>query len=1094
MGLFWTDIFANAVNNGASVTGGSVTVKAMLLARSPFIGGSTIQGITTGADLRQELRSVTTKASLLDLPGWVEISNYTMPQFSCNVYNLNNNSYMTVSYSESIKSVTMTGESQVQALVFLVDGTKLGLSAGDRVVFGTTSLFEGQGIVFNDGDALSALVDSSLDQRWLFGWSKDADGDLVNVADGTLTLQLNSPNFESTRLQHVWLYPQRINYIANPSFEYDRTYTVSSGSATVVAFDATTTDGKVRNAAATGQAFNAAIPDDRPNAGFGTGLSYDAQCVTRVTEQPTGVGQALNATIPTRASSVKHWQTNSAPLVPVVTGGPSDPSPMAAAVYPARNSSLLPQYDIDSRIYIKSSTFFPQGRTFTFHFKAKGTGVVRTAIAWHSRSYLEYAADWGLKDDLLFQEWQLSSDHYTDIVGIRNIDDTGYEAALLIEVRGILSDPDDPDTFVPPQVIIDNCLVEEGTLLDWPYFDGDSTYGADGDYGWYGTDGTGRSYSYWYNNKNAIAGRLFGRRVDDTALYTSQDEQLDSMLSSWSPAGTAIIPHWGSLYPNDTQMLPIDKSSIPLVVEAWPELSQPFDLYEVIDLTPTSASVLVYGEGGHPVSRAYVYTEQTGAITPVTIGDREWDAPGLIQSEIDNLRSELFDLSQAQRIDLTWAPVSAFYTNTLYLERGDSSSPQSFLSIPILAAAGSGIALATGTSYDADIPAYTGVDAGTGSVTAYGATMQVGPIAETAAATGTVNSTANTSTTTVGFAAATGAADNALADIMVQQNANAVDASAVGTAADAGNDVQTSVTTGIASSIAYDGDPTAPPVITSFKPETAYGQMTVRWTYPAAGDLVSATVEWSTNGGSTWVTDGTYTNPAGGSTGVKSRTYTEPTTSTTITVRVNVTDGQGITRSSSNSTYTIVPSPIVVSAASTNNWRNTNSGEWNNTGNSSPYQGQFSSGANYNYRGFWFYSGTAFTGTGTTGLKYAGRTITSASIRLARAGDSGINAGRTPILYGHALASNPGTVTNYGTPALQGTAQNTGLSLAYNGVGNYTLPASWITNLTSGTWKGIAAHNVNAVPASTDTSSDYMRFDNLTEDSASGQISFNHLG
>lgn len=1094
MGLFWTDIFANAVNSGAPVTNGSVTVKAMLLARSPFIGGSTIQGITTGADLRQELRSVTTKASLLDLPGWVEVSNYTIPQFSCDVYNLNNNSYMSVSYSESIKAVTMTGESQVQALVFLVDGTKLGLSAGDRVIYGTTSLFEGQGIVFNDGDALSALVDSSLNQRWLFGWSKDPDGDLVNVADGTLTLQLNSPNFESTRLQHVWLYPQRINYIANPSFEYDRTYTVSSGAAAGTAFDATTTDGKVRNAAASGQAFNAAVPDDRPNAGFGTGISYDAMCVTRVTEQPTGAGQALDATIPTRASSVKHWQTNSAPLVPIVTGGPSDPSPMAAVVYPTRNGSLLPQYDIDSRIYIKSSTFFPQGRTFTFHFKAKGTGIVRTAIAWHSRSYLEYAADWGLKDDLLFQEWQLSSEHYTDIVGIRNIDDTGYEAALLIEVRGVLSDPDDPDTFVPPQVIIDNCLVEEGTLLDWPYFDGDSTYGADGDYGWYGTDGTGRSYSYWYNNKKAIAGRLFGRRVDDTALYTSQDEQLDSMLSSWSPAGTAIIPHWGSLYPNDTQMLPIDKSSIPLVVESWPELTQPFDLYEVIDLTPTSASVLVYGEGGHPVSRAYIYTEQTGAITPVTIGDREWDAAGLIQSEIDNLRSELFDLSQAQRIDLTWAPVSAFYTNTLYLERGDPASPQSFLSIPVLSAAGSGFGQAHGEALDAVVPAYAGVDYSTSSGTAYGATPQVGSGAAPATSTGTAYAQGSNVSTTVESASSTGVSNNALADIMVEQNAPAVEATATGTAFDAGNDVQTTPTTGIGSSIAYNGDPTAPAVITSFKPETSYGNMTVRWTYPAATDLVSATVEWSINGGGTWTTDGSYTNPTGGSNGVKSKVYAEPASSTSITVRVNVTDGQGITRTSSTVTYTIVPTPIIVNAASTNNWRGTNSGEWNNTGNSSPYQGQFSSGTNYNYRGFWFYSSGAFTGTGTTGLKYAGRTITSASVRLARAGDSGFNSGREPLLYGHNYSTNPGTVTNWGTPTISSGPQSTGLSLAYNGVGTYTLPSSWVTNLTGNTWKGLAVHNPSAVPASTDSSSDYMRFDNLTEDSASGQISFNHLG
>lgn len=1064
MGFFWTNIFETAVNTSATITTGPVDVKVMLLARSPLLGTANVSDSgDSGVDTRSSLKSITTPASLLSLPGWVEVSGYTRPTISgCTIHNSGANYYVSTGASTLTTSFTLTDDSQVEAIVFLVDGTYLGLSAGDRVVFGTTTPFDKDRIIFRNGDGLASLVDPTISKGWLFGWAKPASGSFNNAAEGTVVLRLGAPDFESTRLQHAWLFPQRINYIANPSFEHN-------------------------------------LSADPANFALGTasGLNATVTNGSNLVAKAESTGAAFNASIPISNTKVKYWQTNFGPMVRVKTDDPADPSLWAASVYGGKTSAPLPQYDVDSRVYVKSSSFYPSGRTLTFHLKARGTGVVRVALAWYSRTYSEYSADWGLQQDLFFQEWELSSDNYTDIVGIRTLDDKGYEAALLIEVRGILTDEDNPASFVPPQITLDNCIVEEGTLIDWPYFDGDSTYGAEGDFGWYGNDSSiknGISYSTWYNNKKAIAGRLFGRRVDDTALYTSQDEQLDSLLSSWVPAGTSIIPHWGALSPNDTQILPVDKSASSLTVELWPEMFLPFELYEVVDVTPVSATLKIYGEGGHPITRGYILTEETGEITPVNIFTRPWEEPGKYQYEIDALLAELYDLSTSFTVELSWDPVSAFFTNVLYLERGTPTSPQSFLSVALLSAAGSGYGEAQGLAYDAVVPAYAGVDYSSGAGSASPAVVGIGTGAVTADGSGSVLAVSPTVSSVIESPTSSATANNAIADIMVEQTASAGEASSTGTASNAGNNVDTTPTVGIGTSTAYDGDPTAPAVITSFKPETSYGNMTVRWTYPAATDLVSASVEWSTNGGSTWVTDGTYTNPTGGSTASRSKVYTEPTTSTSITVRINVTDGQGITRTSATSTYTIVPTPIVINAASTNNWRGTNGGEWNNTGNSAPYQGQFSSGSTYNYRGFWFYSGTAFTGTGTTGLKYAGRTITSASVRIARAGDSGFNSGRTPILYGHALASNPGTVTNYGTPALQGTAQSTGLSLAYNGVGTFTLPSTWITSLTGGTWKGIASYNASAVPASTDSTSDYMRFDNLTEDSASGQISFNHLG
>ena len=43
---------------------------------------------------------------------------------------------------------------------------------------------------------------------------------------------------------------------------------------------------------------------------------------------------------------------------------------------------------------------------------------------------------------------------------------------------------------------VDNMLCEPDWLKDWPYFDGDSTYGARDDYSWYGGENRkGQTYS-----------------------------------------------------------------------------------------------------------------------------------------------------------------------------------------------------------------------------------------------------------------------------------------------------------------------------------------------------------------------------------------------------------------------------------------------------------------------------------------------------------------------------------------------------------------------------------------------------------------------
>jgi hypothetical protein len=680
MGFFSTFLLENAVTAAAPITTGPVDVTLMLLARAPEL---------EDVETRYAFKGVTTPESLVALDGWEEIS---APGYSrqvnagCTIYTKGSNQYLIP--KTDILTFSLSADTQVEALALLVDGTKLGGSAGARVICVTTTPFAKDPIL-RDGDRITALTDSTIGKKWYVGWSTT---DVLlpvpatvfkNAAEGTTVLWQGPPKFESSRIQHVWLSPQRVNFIANPSFEY--TQSVSPPAGMVIA--------------AVGREIAPAI-----------GKAMDAVvCLANV---PTPIsanayGSAFNATVtPANNKLAGYWQTNSYPLRLIQGeewagyGSINWPSPKLSA-NAQKMSRYVPQYDPESRLYIKSSPFYPTGHNFTFQLLAKGRGIARVGLAYYARDYVVESADWGMQDNLVFQEWTLSSDHYTSLRGLRFTDDRAYEVALIIEVRGYLTNPDNPSTYVTPEIILDNCLVEEGELLDWPYFDGDSTYAAPGDYSWYGgTSQAGKSYSLWYNNRKSVSARLFGRFVDDDALYTNRDEQLDSLLSEWVPTGTQIVPHWDVLKPGDTQLLPENRASVVLPASLWPEQSQKFSIYNVESDTD-SAVIQVIGEGAFPVTRGFVYTEGSTSVQPLTIAPRPWEAPGLRQYQIDALKSQLYDLSVAQEISVSWAGVPAFSTNHVYLERGTSSSPQSWASFTLVATAAAGYDIAEGIAYRA---------------------------------------------------------------------------------------------------------------------------------------------------------------------------------------------------------------------------------------------------------------------------------------------------------------------------------------------------------------------------------------------------------
>jgi hypothetical protein len=488
MGFFFTQQLLTRLSAGADLNNKSI--KVSLFAKAPLLEGNASSAA---------LLAVTTLQNLRDLDGWEEVSaaNYVAQALTNPLITSGNNRYLTLNTSFLPSPLTM-GATQVEAMVLSVEGTDIGLSAGDKVLFGATTPFSSRKTVFRGGDGISGRLDSGANdagitgKRWLFGWVMTA-GVASSVVDGTTVIQQGAPPFEVSHVHHAWLVPQRVNYIANPSWE----------------------------------------------------------------------------------NGISHWQTNGV-LKERVEGTNNFPSRWVGHY---KGTSLAPEnkvggtgYNAAGRLYTKSNAFYPRSQSFTFQFMAKGVGLVRVGLAYYPRDYSEYATDWGVFTDgegvVRYQEWELNSDTYTQLRGVRSMSD-GYEAALLIEVQynGV------------PEIYIDKALTEEGVLIDWDYFDGDSTYGAPEDYSWYGDVALnlkrGKSFSMWYNNRRSIGGRLFGRRLDDTAYYTSTDEQLDSLVSQWTPAGSVVVPHWDVLEQEDMKALPVDRSVTALPVLTWSERGHP---------------------------------------------------------------------------------------------------------------------------------------------------------------------------------------------------------------------------------------------------------------------------------------------------------------------------------------------------------------------------------------------------------------------------------------------------------------------------------------------------------------------------------------
>ena len=158
-----------------------------------------------------------TIADLTENLGWVSAGAAPVPLTTTVTLSDDGNNY--VRYART-PFTALTAPVEVKAMAVL-DGTE--------IVFVTTTPFL-ETVMISPQDGLTSNPDiapiftpppADSYNRWLFSWADAPTGGttVVSVIEGPLAISQGPPPFEASHTQHVWLYPQRTNFIANPSFE-----------------------------------------------------------------------------------------------------------------------------------------------------------------------------------------------------------------------------------------------------------------------------------------------------------------------------------------------------------------------------------------------------------------------------------------------------------------------------------------------------------------------------------------------------------------------------------------------------------------------------------------------------------------------------------------------------------------------------------------------------------------------------------------------------------------------------------------------------------------------------------------------------------
>lgn len=201
---FFTDFFRTQLQASQTIMD-TASVRVALFRRAPHLAFPQNVWLTAR-----------TVAELTAMTGWKEVAIIGYPlstYISTSGRVLGGSKY--VMFSEYPFS-SLSGPVEVEALGLVYNGTLGGVV--NPLIFVTTTPVGPNLTPVYPGDSLTANPDAAFpDQtnRWMFSWATSHPDPI----EGPLQFFRAPPTFEVSGSQHVWLYPQRANMIANPSFE-----------------------------------------------------------------------------------------------------------------------------------------------------------------------------------------------------------------------------------------------------------------------------------------------------------------------------------------------------------------------------------------------------------------------------------------------------------------------------------------------------------------------------------------------------------------------------------------------------------------------------------------------------------------------------------------------------------------------------------------------------------------------------------------------------------------------------------------------------------------------------------------------------------
>lgn len=275
----------------------------------------------------------------------------------------------------------------------------------------------------------------------------------------------------------------------------------------------------------------------------------------------------------------------------------------------------------------------------------------------------------------------------------------------------------------------------------------------------------------------------------------------------------------------------------------------------------------------------------------------------------------------------------------------------------------------------------------------------------------------------------------------------------------------------------WDNSPPPLPTITSWKPESSYGRMVIRFT-ASSSDNYQYEVNFRINGGG-WNFANVW-NSLANSQSIARELTTSPNSTNSLDVRVRVRDSYLNTSGwTSIKNYTLATSPTNVFADYTGHNRQ---GVWGyDSGNPDrTYQGYYSN-INYTYLGFIFY-GNKISNATEAGSSFGGKkTVTGMNVSFFREG--GGNAVQDCLYVGqHNMQNYPGTSSTVAMPTIYDTSCI--MTLTYGEGKLVTLPSVISSSLASGYMRGLALQAFKP----------YLFLNKLSAQSSQGRIDVWHLG